>query len=146
MLASLGHSLAEVAAWAQKLELEQVTSTINEASRMLDSIDSIDSIESDDLPASRAKGLELCIRVGALEELITTGKPHEAWGTELDKMVEEESRRTRGFDKEPTKFINYVQDVVRLFQVFMKFYYLGSLLQGMAVLGEGQEHTSRLAL
>jgi hypothetical protein len=139
MEASLGHSLAEVAAWAQKLELEQVTSTINEASRMLDSID---SIESDDLPASRAKGLELCIRVGALEELITSGKPHEAWGPELDKMVAEESRRTRGLDKEPTKFITYVQDVVRLFQAWMKFYYLGSLLQGMAVVGERQQDAS----
>ena len=65
--------LAEVAAWSGKLELEPVISIINEAIGLLESFK-----EGPDLPGNRAKGLEFCTRVGALEELIRSGKPCKA--------------------------------------------------------------------
>ena len=48
----------------------------------------------DDLPANRAKGLELCTRVGALEEVIRSGKSCKAREKELKVMIEDGSRRS----------------------------------------------------
>jgi hypothetical protein len=126
-------SLVEVAAWSAKLKLEPVTSIINDAVGL---VESLKTGGHDDLRANRAKGLEFCSRVGALEELIISGKASEAWAAELCVMIPDGIQKsTRGYGGEPTRFISYVQDVVRLFQAQMKAYYLASF-HGMAVLGE----------
>ena len=130
---NLEASLVEVARWSAKLKLEPVTSIINDA---LGLVESFKAGGHDDLPGNRARGLEFCNRVGALEELIISGKASQAWAAELSVMIPEGIQMsTRGYGGEPMRFISYVQDVVRLFQAQMKVYYLASF-HGMAVLGE----------